>query len=255
MRNRTTGVLDTANDRLLIVKVVLKFSPIARRNRYGGVRKMLRALGRDHASVTTWSTVDVKLHGEMGAVIDRTPRVHGLQHYSPIFESLAFRTRPIKMLELGSFYGDSLSLWQEYLHPGSIIVGVDVDSNLMKIADAGSLHVRIGTEQDGCLLRELAAEFGPFDVIIDSGSQTSARMADSFECLFKNALDDGGIYIVEDVYCDYWTLYNGFSFSDLFKALIDAARGHYQVATDITKFHSGHLLVARRATDAPAGSK
>lgn len=229
------------------MKVILKFSPIARRNRYGGVRRMSRALGRDLASLTTWSTVDTELDGEMAEVIDRTPRVHKLPHYLPIFERTAIRTSPIRMLEIGSFYGDSLQMWHEYLHPDSVIVGIDIDSQLVKIADSGGVHVRIGGEQNVSLLSEVAAEFGPFDIIIDAGSQTRSRMTNSFRCLFENALSDSGVYISEDVYCDFWTLYNSFSFTDLVSALIDAVRGHYQIATNIVNFQVGHLVVVRRA--------
>jgi hypothetical protein len=230
------------------VKVILKFSPIAPRNRYGGIRRMSRALGRDLASVTTWSTVDTELHGGMAEVIDRTPRVHRLPHYLPMYERTAIRTDAVRMLEIGSFYGDSLQMWQEYLHPDSVIVGIDIDSQLVKIADSGDVHVRIAGEQHDSLLRDIAEEFGPFDVIIDAGSQTSSRMKNSFRYLFENALSDSGVYILEDVYCDYWTLYNSFSFSDLVSALIDVVRGHYQIATDIANFRVGHLVVARRAT-------
>ncbi|MFV9635278.1 hypothetical protein [Mycobacterium neumannii] len=229
------------------MKVILKYSPIARRNRYGGVRRMSRALGRDLASVTTWSTVDTELHCDMADIIDRIPRVHTLPHYSPIFENAVFRTSPIRMLEIGSFHSDSLRMWQDFLHSESVIIGIDTDSSLVKITDSGSIRVRIGSEQNPPLLSEIAAEYGPFDVIIDSGSQTSSRMVDAFEFLFKNALRDSGVYIAEDVYCDYWTLYNGFSFTDLVRALADFTRGHYQVATDISRFKKGHLLVVRRA--------
>ncbi|KUI06100.1 hypothetical protein AU188_03260 [Mycobacterium sp. IS-3022] len=209
---------------------------------------MLRALGRDLASEITWSTLDTELHGETTEVTDRTPRVHKLRHYLPICGGTDIRTRPIRMLEIGNFYVDSLQRWQEYLHPESLIVGVDVDSKLVKIVDSASAHVRIGDGQKVSLLREVAAEFGPFDVIIDAGSQTSSRMVDSFHNLFENALSDRGVYISEDVYFDFWTLYNSFSFTDLVHALIDAVRGHYQVAADIANFKAGHLVVARRAT-------
>lgn len=208
---------------------------------------MLRALGRDLASVTTWSTVDTELHSEMAEVIDRAPRVHKLSHYLPIYEGSDIRTSPIRMLEIGSFYGDSLQMWQEYLHPDSLIVGIDIDSKLLRIADSGSVHVRIGGEHYLSFLREVAAEFGPFDVIIDAGSQTSSRMVDSFHCLFENALSSSGVYVLGDVYCDYWSLYNGLSLTDCVSALIDAVRGHYQVATNIANFRGGHLVVARRA--------
>jgi hypothetical protein len=209
---------------------------------------MLKALGPDLDSATTWSAVDTDLSAETAEIINRTPRVHKLPSYLPIYESAVDRTRPIRMLEIGSFYSDSLQTWQEYLHPDSLIVGIDGDSKLAKIGDSRGIHVRIGGEQNDCLLREVAAEFGPFDVILDTGSQTTYHIVNSFRHLFKTALSDSGVYMVEDVYCDYWTLYNSFSFIDLVRALIDFGRGHYQVATSVANFRVGHLVVVRRNT-------
>jgi hypothetical protein len=161
------------------------------------------------------------------------------------------------MLEIGSFHDDSLQMWREYLHPDSLIVCIDLNSKLLKIADSGGAHVRIGgSDQDVSFLREVAAEFGPFDFILDGGSRslthllpsqrgraghTSSHMVDSFRCLFANALSDGGVYMVEDVDCDYWTFYRDsrISFIDLVRALIDAMHGHYQVATSEANFRVG----------------
>jgi hypothetical protein len=146
------------------------------------------------------------------------------------------------MLEIGSFYGHSLQMWQEYLHPGSLIVGIDINSNLLKIADSRGIHVRIGGKQNVSFLREVAAEFGPFDIILDGGSHTSSSMVNSFRCLFANALSETGVYMVEDVDYDYWTFYRDsrVSFIDLVGALIDAMHSHYQVATGETNFRVGH---------------
>lgn len=208
---------------------------------YLGRRRMLRALGPDLGSMTTWSAVDVELHGEMAEVFNRTPGVNKSAHYFPIYESVVDRTRPIRMLQIGSFYGGSLQMWQECLHPDSLIVGIDIDSKLLKIADSGGIHVRI-VEQNVSFLREVAAEFGPFDVVLDAGSHTSSHMVDSFRCLFANALSDSGVYVVEDVDCDYWKRYRDsrVSFIDLVRALIDAMHGHYQVATSETNFRVDH---------------
>ncbi|MET4428523.1 MULTISPECIES: class I SAM-dependent methyltransferase [unclassified Mycolicibacterium] len=230
------------------MNLVLKFSPVARRHRLRGRRKTLRVLGPELAAMTTWSAVDTELHGEAAEVVNRTPRVHELPHDLPTYESVVDRTRPIRMLEIGSFYGDSLQMWQEHLHPDSRIVGIDIDSKLVRIADSGGIHVRMCGEQGASFLREVAAEFGPFDVIIDAGSITTSRMADSFRCLFEKALSDGGVYLIEDVYCDYWTFANNFSFTDLATALIDAVYGHYRFATNIATFRDGHLIVVRRAS-------
>ena len=235
------------SDSLLRLREVARYlvSHIARRYPrypYRGRGRMLRALGPDLASMTTWSAVDTELHGEMAEVFNRTPRVHKLAHYLPIYESVVDRTTPIRMLQIGSFYGDSLQIWQEYLHPDSLIVGIDVNSKFVKIADSGGIHVRIGGEQNVSFLREVAAEFDPFDVILDDGSHTSSHMVDSFRCLFANALSDSGVYVVEDVDCDYWTSYRDsrVSFIDFVRALIDAMHGHYQVTTSETNFRVGH---------------
>lgn len=239
---------DGSADKVPTVNVVLKFSPIARRDRYRGRRRTLRVLGPELAAMTTWSAVGTELHGVAAEVVDRTPRVHELPHDLPTYEAVVDRTRPIRMLEIGSFYGDSLQMWQEYLHPDSRIVGIDIDSKLVRIADSGGIHVRMCGGQGASFLREVAAEFGPFDVIIDAGSITTSRMADSFRCLFESALSDSGVYLIEDVYCDYWTFANNFSFTDLATALIDAVYGHYRFATNIANFRDGHLIVVRRAS-------
>lgn len=217
-------------------------SPMARRFPYRGRAKTLRVLGPDLASMSTWSAVETDLHGEMAEIFSRTPRVHKLAHYFSVYESVVDRSRPIRMLEICGFHGGSLQMWREYLHPDSRIVSVDIDSKLLKVGGSDGIHVRIGDERGAPFLTELAAEFGPFDVILDEGSHTSSHMVDSFRCLFADALHEGGLYIVEDVHCDYWTFYRDsrISFMDLVKALIDAMHGHYQVASGETNFRVGH---------------
>lgn len=231
------------------MNVVLKFSPISRPCRSRVRVKMMRKLRPELAAITAWSVVDTELRGEMAEVAERTPRVHPLPQYAPIYEPVVDRSRPIRMLEIGSFYEDSVHRWQQYLHPGSLVVGIDLDAKLAKIAEPGSVHVRIGEGQDHqSFLREMAEKFGPFDVIIDAESKTTSGVVVSFRWLFENALTDTGVYLVEDVYCDYWTLAYSFSFSDLARALVDAALGHYRFATNVANFRTGHLVIARRAT-------
>lgn len=223
---------------MLVPQIVRRYP----RHPYRGRSKMLRALGPNLASMTTWSAVDTELRGEMAEVFNRTPRIHKLAHYLPIYESVVDRTRPVRMLQIGSFYGDSLKMWQEYLHPESLIVDVDENSELVKIANSGRNHVRFGGEQNDLSLKEVAAEFGPFDVILDEGNHTSSHMVNSFRCLFADALSDSGVYMVEDVACDYWVSHrdSSISFIDFVRALIDAMHGHYQVATSETNFRVGH---------------
>ncbi|MGE2725640.1 hypothetical protein [Mycolicibacterium pulveris] len=206
-------------------------------------------MAADVASTTTWSAVDTRLHRVVAEVVDRTPRVHNVADHRSIYESVVDRSRPIRMLELGSFYGDSLQMWQEYLHPDSLIIGVDVDSKFVKIADSEGIRVRIGGDQNRTLLRDAAEEFGPFDVILDAGSQACQPMTENFRSLFDTALTDDGVYVVEDVYCDYWTIYNSFTLAGLARAFVDVLYGHYQLATSPANFRDGHVLVVRRVPE------
>lgn len=185
---------------------------------------MLKALGSDLGSMTALAVVDAELHGETAGLGNHTSTIPKSPNYSPIYESVANLTSRTRMLVIGSFYGDSVELWQNFLDPDSLIVGIDVDAKLVKIADSQGIHVRIGAEQTSSSLSEVAAEFGPFDVILDTGSHTSSHMVDCFRCLFVSALRDGGAYIVEGVDCDYRKSYRDspVSFIDLVRALIDA---------------------------------
>ncbi|GAB1816251.1 hypothetical protein MUNTM_52950 [Mycobacterium sp. MUNTM1] len=132
-------------------------------------------------------------------------------------------------------------MWREHLHRGSVIVSIDTDSKLLKIANSQGVHVRFGTEQNGSFVREAAAEFGPFDVVLDHGPHTSSHMVDSFRRLFVEALSGDGVYMVEDTHCDYQTTYRDsrISFMDFVKALIDAKHSHYEAASE-TSFRVGH---------------
>jgi hypothetical protein len=235
--------LNNADERVAIVRLVLNLSPSALRHPFRGRRRMLRTLGPDLAVMTAWSTTDAELQSEMIEAFNDTQQIGKLAHYLPIYESVIDRTKPIRMLKIGSFYTESVRGWQEYLHPNSHIVGVDSNSKMLKIADSEGIHVRIASEEGSvAFLKEVAAEFGPFDVIVDDGSHTSSHMVDSFRCLFANFLSDGGVYIVGDVYCDYRKFYRDgrTSFIDFVRALIDAMHAHYQVTTSETNFQVGH---------------
>lgn len=194
----------------------------------------------------TWSVVNTELDAQPPEVADRTPRVHPLPSCSAIYESVIDRTRPVRMLEMGSFYGDSVTRWRDFLHPDSLVVGIDIDSKFVSIADSRRRHVRICGEQGDSLLSDVAAEFGPFDVIVDARSHASSHIVNSFRRLFDGALNDHGTYLIQDVYFDRWTLYSSFSPADLGSGLVDLLHGHYRVATSVANFHSGHIVVVRR---------
>ena len=96
-------------------------------------------------------------------------------------------------------------MWKEYFHPDSTIVGIDIDTSCQahEIADQ-NVFVRIGSQADPTFLASVNGEFGPFNIILDDGSHKTHHQIISFGALFRDALKDGGCYMVEDVHTNYW---------------------------------------------------
>ncbi len=158
--------------------------------------------------------------------------VHKWHHYFDIYTRHfdPYRSKPIKMLEIGVFRGGSLRMWKKYFHPESLIVGVDIDKNCQQyeIADQ-QVYVRIGSQGDPDFLAAVNKEFGPFDIILDDGSHKTYHQLTSFTSLFRDALKDAGCYMVEDMHTNYWTSHvdTPQSFIELSKQMVDLLHEPY----------------------------
>jgi hypothetical protein len=141
-----------------------------------------------------------------------------------------YRSRPIKMLEIGVYRGGSLRMWKEFFHPESTIVGIDIDKSCQahEIADQ-NVYVRIGSQADPDFLNKVNEEFGSFDIILDDGSHKTHHQITSFGALFRPALKEGGCYMVEDLHTNYWIMYTDSpeSFIELSKQMIDMMHEPY----------------------------
>jgi mycinamicin biosynthesis methyltransferase MycE-like protein len=131
---------------------------------------------------------------------------HYMNHFSPL------RYDPVKVLEIGiggykyaSCGGESLYMWQHFF-PRGLIYGVDI------YPKPGVRGPRIrtiqGSQNDPAFLRSLAAEFGPFDIIIDDGSHINEHVRTSFEELF-GSVRPGGYYVIEDLHTSFWPEFGG----------------------------------------------
>ncbi|MGK2869353.1 MAG: class I SAM-dependent methyltransferase [Mycobacterium sp.] len=206
---------------------------------------MLRTLGTDLGSEEVWRASDPPLpDGDFSAIFAQTDNVHKWVHYLPIYDSVLapYKSRPIRMLEIGVARGGSLQMWRRYLHPDSVIVGIDIDPGTAQFDNpSAGQHVRIGGQQDVQFLKAVNAEFGPFDVILDDGSHIVSHMKDSFRYLFPKALSDGGVYVVEDIHTNYWIGWRDtpMTFIDFTKSLVDAMHAPYQVTRTETEFRVG----------------
>jgi cephalosporin hydroxylase len=169
---------------------------------------------------------------ELFDIFSADTNVHKWHHYFDIYTKHfeAYRQRPIRMLEIGVFRGGSLRMWKEYFHPDSVIVGIDIDKTCKEheIAER-KVFVRIGSQADPEFLSAVTDEFGPFDIILDDGSHKTHHQNISFGALFRDALTDGGCYMVEDVHTNYWLKHvdSEDTFIDLAKQMVDMLHEPY----------------------------
>lgn len=213
---------------------------LSRRYPYKDRRRMLDALGSDLARQVTMPADDEELADtEISAIFETTESVHKLSHYFPIYQAALGRTE--RMLEIGVDRGGSLQMWRKFL-PDATIVGVDISAKAAQFDDPErDVHVRIGDQTDTRFLRSVLDEFGTFDTILDDGGHSPRQMITSFQHLFP-VLMPGGVYIVEDVCANYWTMYRDQreSFIDFVKWLMDAMHAPYMEISSVYQMMEGH---------------
>ena len=133
--------------------------------------------------------------------------------------------RPIKLIEIGVQHGGSLQMWKRLLPEGSSVNGIDIYPACKKYEEEG-IRVFIGDQSDHKFLSSVIEKTGKVDFILDDGSHIPYHQIATFEFLFKNGLNDGGCYLVEDCHTSYWKRYGGGlrkrgSFIEYSKRIID----------------------------------
>jgi len=94
-------------------------------------------------------------------------------------------------------------MWRDYF-PSAAIVGLDI--NAVSLPE-DRLRIYQGSQDDTELLDRIAAECGPFDIIIDDCAHIGALAKASFWHLFDRHLTSDGLYVIEDWgtgYMDCW---------------------------------------------------
>jgi hypothetical protein len=115
--------------------------------------------------------------------------------YSDVLQK--YQDKDINILEIGVYEGHSLLLWNEYFTPNSKIYGVDINPDC-KQYEKDNMFVLIGDATDKQFMNN-SFEFTKFDIIIDDGSHLREDQLSSFKILFDKYLNEGGIYIIEDI--------------------------------------------------------
>lgn len=122
--------------------------------------------------------------------------------YNEILEP--YRTKNINVLELGIFGGTCLLLWEKYFINANQIIGVDVDLSYLqpKVVQEAMANKKIKIIQHDVTHESITSVLNEkYDVIIDDASHQIPQQLISFN-LLKDSLNEGGIYIIEDVQSD-----------------------------------------------------
>jgi hypothetical protein len=194
-------------------------------------------------------------------------------HYQRYFEPL--RDQQVKVLEIGiggyddpALGGASLRMWKHYFRRGQIY-GLDIF--LKEGIAEPRLHTVRGDQGDPEFLRRFAAEFGPFDIVVDDGSHFSEHVRTSFQVLFPH-VRPGGRYAIEDTQSSYWPGWGGSSdlaasgtSMAMVKALLDGLNHQEQIRPEelsptavertVTAVHAHHnLVVIEKGSNAEQGA-
>ena len=143
---------------------------------------------------------------------DKLYRHHYENYYIPWLKP--FRDIPkYRMLEIGADAGKSLLLWSDYFTNPELILGLaygsaasGIDDMVAENRETGKIHEVVQVvkgDQSKEETMEMLRKMGPFHIIIDDGSHAPDHMAFSMFSLW-NSVEPGGLYILEDLECNYW---------------------------------------------------
>lgn len=146
---------------------------------------------------------------------------------------LAGMDAPRAVFEIGVKNGGSLALWKQ-LFPDARIVGLDL--KLSKVVRHDGIVYVEGDQTDTALLEKIAAEHGPFGLVIDDGSHVGEHQLISLTALAPHVVP-GGTYVIEDVHTalkpgERGALYGADVWADFLGFLFDRLRSRWHGAEE-----------------------
>ena len=112
--------------------------------------------------------------------------------------------RPVTMLELGVYHGESTKVFATYFKTGTVIA-VDVEDRGVDFAGYPNVAFERADQRDAKRLREICQRHAPdgLDLVIDDAAHIGSWSQSSYRALMP-LLRPGGFYIVEDWGTGYW---------------------------------------------------
>jgi hypothetical protein len=156
---------------------------------------------------------------------------HGYHRFYPHFLEKYRNRDGFKMLEIGLYKGQSLTMWIEYF-PKGFIYTMDIHIPDYIKPDGDRYKVFLADQSSIPALENVKNNIeGKIPFIIDDGSHNPEHQIISFNYFFENLLEDGGCYIIEDIETSYWVhhKYDGVSYGykapnsiqEVFKTFVD----------------------------------
>lgn len=154
---------------------------------------------------------------------------HGYQRFYDLF-LIPIKHNNMNILEIGVDNYRSLKMWLDFF-PNANIYGMDINKK-----DYNYTRGRIfqGDQSKKKDLQTIVKKIGKCKFIIDDGSHVPEHQLLSFNYLFKECLEFGGVYIIEDIETSYWRnanlynypidvgyLNNFFNIVQIFKNIVD----------------------------------
>ncbi len=164
---------------------------------------------RAHLTKVRWSQPSLQEIGRYHGT-DKAAASHSFngKSFLEVYDSYVsvFRRRTANVLEIGVLNGASLRSWRDYGARWNLF-GIDINPEA-KLAIGPRIAIEIGSQDDTAFLRSCFGREKRFDVVVDDGSHVNPFTIASFNTLFHERLNYGGIYIIEDLGCSYSHLYN-----------------------------------------------
>ncbi|MEO5339939.1 MAG: class I SAM-dependent methyltransferase [Magnetococcus sp. MYC-9] len=190
-------------------------------------------------------------------------------HFLEIYERhlAGFRNKEVSLMEFGVFHGGSLQMWKHYLGEHAKIYGVDIDPRCT-VASEERIRVITADQGDVRALRVIKRFLPTFDIIVDDGGHYMHQQINTFEEMFPH-LNDGGIYLIEDIGTSYWKSCGGGyrnpgSFIEYSKHLVDQIHARHSDELSADKYtdsifamhyYDGVLVIEKRSVAPPIEMK
>lgn len=128
---------------------------------------------------------------------DKTSR-HEYHKVYPLFVD-KFRYETFNIFEIGIDKGMSFHLWEQYF-PNAYIYGMDISESFE--TERGKIF--IGDQSSAKDLDRISDAINKCKLIVDDGSHIAEHQLKTFFHLFPKILEAGGVYVIEDIECNYW---------------------------------------------------